>query len=670
MKQLIIDLDYGWVLTHRQAEELPANFLARVLAAKGWKADPSNFTKITVELGDDLTFEQVRQVVEQQLSEKYGVDKQEMVEILQFTLEEKEQATVQAEAPQITQTPEEVPQKVEKEHESAEPVPAAPCALEQIKELPGGEGLAAICQKISDMAPLLKKRGLCRILTNRSYLFAVDAGNGLTTALNLMAQLVTELGLLDGKCEPSELTLEAQSGKGDPLNELASQLEYAKNKLVCMDISQWMDKTASPEFRDFLSRLQKSGEKLIYVFRVPYLEQEALNRIDAAISDVMLLDTVSFVPLNHDTLQNIAAEVLQRYGFSATEEAWELFRCRLAEEKSDGRFYGIKTAKNVVDEMIFLKFENILAGAPEDNVIKAEDLRGMVRASVEVSAAERLERMIGVDKIRERLYEIIGQIEFARKNQGVNAPAMHMRFVGNPGTGKTTIARIVGQLLKERKILSRGYFFEHNGGDFLGMYVGHTAPKTLALCRDAYGSVLFIDEAYTLADANYSDGGYAKEAVDTLIAQMENHREDLVVIMAGYPNEMAKLMNMNPGLEGRMPYELVFPNYTREELAQIFLRMADGDGFHCGEGVEQAVKDYFDKLDDAVLMNKNFANARFARNLFERTWSKTVMRAQMDGSDPKLITLADFNSAAGEDVQSLGSKTMKHPRPGFRLGLV
>jgi hypothetical protein len=119
-----------------------------------------------------------------------------------------------------------------------------------------------------------------------------------------------------------------------------------------------------------------------------------------------------------------------------------------------------------------------------------------------------------------------------------------------------------------------------------------------------------------------------------------------------------------------MPYELVFPNYTREELAQIFLRMVDGDGFRCGEGVEQAVKDYFAKLDDAVLMNKNFANARFARNLFERTWSKTVMRAQMDGSDTKLITMADFSSAAGEDVQSLGSKHMKHPRPGFRLGLV
>ncbi len=670
MKQLIIDLDYGWVLAHRDAEELPANFLARALAAKGWKADPSNFTKITVELGEDLTVEQVRQVVEQQLCEKYGVEKQELDDILQFTLDEKEQAAVQAEVPQRIEKPVAEPQKVEKRDESAAPDAAAPCALEQIKKLLSGEGLTAVCQKISDMAPLLKKRDLCRILTNRSYLFAVDGGNGLTTALKLMAQLITELDLLGGKCEPMEHILVAQDGRNDPLNELAGQLEYAKNKLVCIDISQWMDKTASPEFRDFLSRLQKSSEKLIYVFRVPYLEQEALNRIEAAISDVMLVDTVSFVPLNHDELQMIAAEVLEDCGFCATEEAWELFRCRLAEEKSDGRFYGIKTAKNVVEEMIFLKFENILAGAPEDNVIKAEDLRGMVRASVEISAAERLSRMIGVDKIRERLYEIIGQIEFARQNQGVNAPAMHMRFVGNPGTGKTTIARIVGQLLKERKILSRGYFFEHNGGDFLGMYVGHTAPKTLALCRDAYGSVLFIDEAYTLADANYSDGGYAKEAVDTLIAQMENHREDLVVIMAGYPNEMARLMDMNPGLEGRMPYELVFPNYTREELAQIFLRMVDGDGFRCGEGVEQAVKDYFDKLDDAVLMNKNFANARFSRNLFERTWSKTVMRAQMDGSDTKLITLADFNSAAGEDVQSLGSKNLRHPRPGFRLGLV
>jgi hypothetical protein len=103
---------------------------------------------------------------------------------------------------------------------------------------------------------------------------------------------------------------------------------------------------------------------------------------------------------------------------------------------------------------------------------------------------------------------------------------------------------------------------------------------------------------------------------------------------------MARLMNMNPGLEGRMPYELVFPNYTREELAQIFLRMVDGDGFRCGEGVEQAVKDYFAKLDDAVLMNKNFANARFARNLYERSLLQhAAITANMDKDDPALRIL-------------------------------
>lgn len=154
-------------------------------------------------------------------------------------------------------------------------------------------------------------------------------------------------------------------------------------------------------------------------------------------------------------------------------------------------------------------------------------------------------------------------------------PCIHMRFVGNPGTGKTTVARIIGTILKEKGILRNVNFFEHSGRELCGRYVGETAPKTSAMCRDAYGSVLFIDEAYSLyRDDGFSNADYGREAIDTLIAEMENHRSDLMVIMAGYPDDMDKLMNGNADLKSRMPYLIEFPNYARGQLAEIFLSMA------------------------------------------------------------------------------------------------
>ena len=156
-------------------------------------------------------------------------------------------------------------------------------------------------------------------------------------------------------------------------------------------------------------------------------------------------------------------------------------------------------------------------------------------------------------------------------------PCIHMRFVGNPGTGKTTVARIIGKILKEKGVLRIGNFYEYAGRDFCGRYVGETAPKTASICRDAYGSVLFIDEAYSLYRGDDNSRDYGREALDTLIAEMENHRNDFVVIMAGYTDDMDKLMAGNMGLASRMPYTIEFPNFTREQLYEIFESMSKPD---------------------------------------------------------------------------------------------
>ncbi|HBB19596.1 MAG TPA: hypothetical protein DCZ62_04045, partial [Ruminococcus sp.] len=283
-----------------------------------------------------------------------------------------------------------------------------------------------------------------------------------------------------------------------------------------------------------------------------------------------------------------------------------------------------------------------------------------------LSGTEMLDQLVGMDGIKEQVDQIVAQIVAHSQNEKLEAPCIHMRFVGNPGTGKTTVARIVGKILREKGILRNGSFLEHSGRDLCGKFVGETAPRTAAICRDAYGSVLFIDEAYSLyRDDNFSTADYGREALDTLIAEMENHRSDLMVIMAGYPDEMEALMKGNPGLVSRMPYKIEFPNYTREQLTQIFISMAE-KSFTLGEGLEQAVKDYFASLSSELMERKDFSNGRYVRNLYERTWAKAALRCQMSGEPCTVLTVEDLSLASSEkDFQLVNDKKNRSRTIGF-----
>ena len=177
--------------------------------------------------------------------------------------------------------------------------------------------------------------------------------------------------------------------------------------------------------------------------------------------------------------------------------------------------------------------------------------------------------------------------------------------------------------------------------------------------------MLFIDEAYALYRGERDGDAYGKEAIDTLIAEMENHRDDFVVIMAGYPDEMQTLLDANPGLESRMPYVIEFPDYDRAALAEIFLRFCGGK-IAVADDFAAAVQAYFAALPDAVLENKNFSNARFVRNLFERTCGKATMRARLAGEAAVVLTKEDLR-AAGSDREFAAMMEKKPKRMGFGI---
>jgi hypothetical protein len=224
------------------------------------------------------------------------------------------------------------------------------------------------------------------------------------------------------------------------------------------------------------------------------------------------------------------------------------------------------------------------------------------------------------------------------------------------------VVRIFGNILREEGILRNGAFLEYSARMLCAEYVGQTAVKTAAICRDAYGSVLFIDEAYALYTKDNSFNDYGREALTTLISEMENHRDDMLVIMAGYTEDMETLMEGNAGLRSRMPYLIHFPNYSKKQLFEIFMLMVKKH-FNYTEELENEAKSYFYGLPDSTFESREFANARFVRNLYERVWSKAALRASLSGEENFVLSRDDFVAASSEGEFS--EKIVKRNKIGF-----
>ena len=283
----------------------------------------------------------------------------------------------------------------------------------------------------------------------------------------------------------------------------------------------------------------------------------------------------------------------------------------------------------------------------------------------EGSALAELEELIGLQKVKSVVKESLAYFRMHKEisERGIVAqkPAMHMVFTGNPGTAKTTVARLVARIFKENGLLSVGGLVEVGRGDIVGKYVGHTAPNVKALFEKAKGSVLFIDEAYSLADAY--KGSYGDEAISAIVQCMENYRNDTVVIFAGYPNEMKEFIERNPGLNSRIAFHVDFDDYDENELYEIISLIAKKNGMTIDEDAKEELLGVF---RGAAQFNETFGNGRFARKLFEQ--ARMTLATRLYGKDLTQLSQRDLTTLHAADFAGIEScKRLRNNKIGFGI---
>lgn len=361
----------------------------------------------------------------------------------------------------------------------------------------------------------------------------------------------------------------------------------------------------------------------------------------------------------------------------AVEYATLVYRWASVMAKADGTI--TPDEEKVLGSLMKLKDEtsgsNVrISGGEAMNVASSGGLRAVSKRQVSrpvpksCSPSEMFNGLIGLKLVRDEVEKLARFVEIQnlRASKGMMSVhvSYHCVFTGNPGTGKTTVARIVANIYKNLGVLKKGHLVETDRSGLVAEYVGQTAVKTNRVIDSALDGILFIDEAYSLAEGGKED--YGREAIATLLKRMEDDRDRLVVILAGYTNEIKSFIDTNPGLQSRFNRYIEFPDYSADELAQIFVSLAKKSQYRLNAAAEQRLGEMM--VESVRNKDKNFGNARFVRNLFERTIERQALRLSSVApiTSEMLETIeacdlggvsADRESAAAQAMDSLAEKT-------------
>ena len=379
--------------------------------------------------------------------------------------------------------------------------------------------------------------------------------------------------------------------------------------------------------------------------------------LDSVKSRDLFLANLTSMPIVEITEDMADAERAKVYLSEKAKENRIKADNRLFGNIKDGSSFHITELNRWFDEWYTDKLHTVVYDQYKNiNTAKAE----LVKAAPKGNAAAELREMIGLGNAKEVIENAVNFFKMQKlySEQGLNAnrPSMHMLFTGNPGTAKTTVARLFAQIMKDNGLLSKGDLYEVGRADIVGQFVGQTAPLVKKHFKMAKGSVLFIDEAYSLVDDK--DGLYGDEAINTIVQEMENNRDNLVVIFAGYPDKMENFLDKNPGIRSRIAFHVSFDDYSTDELMDISDLMIGKTGFEIDVQAREKLKEVFDSARE----KKDFGNGRYVRNLIELSILKQASRLvksdidHLTDGEMKTITAADIATPISRHNESQTAK--------------
>ena len=367
---------------------------------------------------------------------------------------------------------------------------------------------------------------------------------------------------------------------------------------------------------------------------------------------------IEFPDYTADELTNIFKLMLTEKGFTTTDdvvkEAHYIFeKARNMDNFGNGRYVRNFLEKAIMSQSVrLLSLRNDVSDIKRNELFKItkEDIKELNEDTKDVclpgDARQKLEQMIGLESVKKVINKAAANFKFNKlcMERGISKDkaSLHMVFTGNPGTAKTTVARLFANILKDEKVLSSGIFVETGRADLVGDHVGSTAKMVKRKFKEAQGGVLFVDEAYSLCDGH--TGGFGDEAINTLVQEMENHREDVIVIFAGYPKPMEEFLDRNPGMKSRIAFEVQFEDYTVDELVDIAKLMVSDKNMSITEEAIAKLRSNF----EIVSKSEDYGNGRYVRKMLEEAEMNLAERCfRYDASD---ITDELLTTIEAEDI--------------------
>ena len=546
--------------------------------------------------------------------------------------------------------------------------PKAVDYTECLAKLDGMVGLASVKKEISNLAAFLNlqiRRGESNTFQGKHYVFTGNPGTGKTTVARIMADVFRSLGILSrGQLVEADRSKLVAGYSGQTAIKTNQLIDSAMGGVLFIDEAYTLksndqDSFGSEAIDTLLKRLEDDRGKFICI--VAGYTDNMHDFIDTNPGlKSRFTQTIHFEDYTPDELTQIFINLASGKKFTVDEETRAAIHRQFEQLylRRDKNFGNAREARRIFDQAVERQSQRLITEMNNPNFTN-EDMYRITVADLAVGQSEKirpldevlneLDDFIGMLSVKNMIRRLAVQSMFMKQRAALGAGkvqqmAMNFILTGNPGTGKTSIARKMGEVLQSMEILPTSRVIEASRATLVGKYMGETPKIVNNMCDKAMGGILFIDEAYTLSAEN---DPYGKEAIDTLMKRMEDDRGKFVVVAAGYRDEMENFLAVNPGLASRFSHKMHIDDYTADELSEIYIKMASKDNYKLSDEAKSRLLDVTAHM--VYNKNKNFGNAREMRNLLDSTIQQLSLRVSL--MSPSEVTQETYQLILPEDIK-------------------